>query len=152
MVSIEIFAGSSKNQFLRTLIAISIFALGDLFYYFLTGGIYNGTKLSNKKFPWIPCITLWITVGFVFGVSEILESNSEEKTMESDSVTMITDSTFFGVLVALLLYGPLISFVYYPNGSSIIGLMNFGFAIILCAITSMLTNLISQNHSLYGFE
>ena len=148
MVSIDIFEGSSKNQFLRTLIAIIILGLSDGFYYKITKGMYGGTQFKDG-FPWLPYITLWITVGSVLGVCEI-KKTSGEKLHDSDAITMAGDATQFGVVIALIIYGPLIAFVYHPNGSPFIALMNFGFAIIICAITSLLVNIFSQEHSLYG--
>ena len=147
MVSIDIFAGSGKNQFLRTLIAIVILVLSDSIYYSLTSGMYGGTRFKNG-FPLMPYITLWITVGSVFGACEI--QNSSEQIVKDESITMAADSAQFGVLIALLIYGPVYAFVYHPNGSPIIALLNFAFSLIICAITGLLVNVISQEHSLYG--
>lgn len=163
MVSIDIFAGSHLNQFLRTLIAITFLIIADVIYYFFTGGLLAGTKFYKGEFPWLPYITAWLTLGSVFGVVEFQSNNKEEdeEDEEEEQVEayrpstlvmedLVSDSAFFGMIIGLIVYTVLTSWLYYVNGSPTIAFMNLCFGIVSCVFSSMFTHIIAHNNNLYG--
>jgi hypothetical protein len=148
MVTVDFFAGSSLNQFLRTLIAFVFLMISDIIYYYGTGGIFYGTQFNIKKFPFIPYLTLWIILGTLFGIIEF--RNVKMTQSDPEDSTIAKDSSLFGIVTALVVYGILITFMFYPNGKSFFGIWNVAFGIVMCSVSCMFTHLIATNTNLYG--
>ena len=147
MVSIDLFSGSRKNQFLRTLISATILIIADVIYYFFTGGVLAGTKFYKKEFPWLPYITAWLTLGSVFGVVEFQSKNEDEDGFVMQE--LVSDSSFFGMIIGLIVFSILTSWLYYINGSPTIAFMNLCFGVVSCIFSSMFTHIIAHNNNLY---
>lgn len=148
MISIDIFSGSLKNQTIRTLIAIVILMIADLIYYFFTGGILSGTKFYKGEFPLVPYLITWIVLGILFGTIEF--KNKTENPELNPEGTIIPDSITFGIIIGIIVYSILTTWLYYVNGSFSIAFMNLCFGIISCVFASMFTHFIAINKKLYN--
>jgi hypothetical protein len=150
MLSVDFFSGSRLNQFLRTLIAFVFLMVSDIVYYFGTGGVFYGTQFNLTKFPFIPYLTLWIILGTLFGIIEFKNVKMNNTDSDDSKSTIAKDSSLFGLITALVVYGILVTFMFYPNGKSFSGIWNMTFGIVICAISCMFTHLIATNNNLYG--
>lgn len=138
MIVISLFRGPVSNIIQRILISLSILIIGNLTYIFLTRNIQH---FKQNKFAYI---TLWLTIAFSLGVSSIHDETEYEK------FSTKRDFVYFGILIAFLIYIPSFLWLKSVHNITTLEFIYFSsFGIIITAISSLFTYVISKKHNLY---
>ncbi len=134
MVCVDIFESNAKSQTLRTLIALTVLILGDLFYLFIT---QNTKKFWNNKMAFL---NIWVIVGIILGVS-VLRNNDGDYVYEHSK----RDHAYYGILIGLVVYVPMNSWL--SSGKIITSkqsLYHTAFGIFVTSFASLITYMIAE--------
>lgn len=141
MVVLNLFETSPKDQTLRTLTALFIIIFGDILYLGLNSNIKKFTK--NK----LAYLSIWLILAIVFGVSVL--HHTENDTLEINNET-IKDHAYYGILVGILVYIPLMNWMLSAKQVTPVGaICDTAFGILLCSVASLITFLISVHTGLF---
>ena len=135
MVCIDIFESNPKSQTLRTLTALAILILGDTFYLFIT---QNFQKFRNNKMAFL---TTWIIIGVVLGVS-VLRNNEGQYIYDHTK----RDHAYYGILVGLLVYIPLNSWLAsFGKISAKSAIFHTAFGIFITSLAALVTHMVAES-------
>lgn len=142
MVSIHVFDIDAKSQTLRTLLALTVLAIGDLFYLFLT---QNSKKLWNNKLAYL---ILWIIIGLFIGVTVLRDESGEY-----DYNNARSENVYYGILLGLIIYIPLNSWLSSVGYITVLqALYYISYGIFLTAVTSLITFMVSTSSELINIH
>ena len=135
MVCIDVFESNVQSQTIRTLMSLTVIIFGDIFYLWITG---NLKRFKDNKLAYL---NVWLTISIVLGVS-VLRNDKGEYVYEHAR----RDHVYYGILIALLVYVPLNSWLSSTKYfTALESLYQTGYGIFLTALAALITFMVAES-------